>query len=365
MSVRMTEPKPGDAKPVEMPLSELAAAAPARKPRKLGRLALMAAVPVVLAAVGAWFWLTGGRYEDTDNAYVQQAKVAISADVAGRIASVAVHENQRVAAGDVLFTIDPEPYRIALEQAEAALAAARVNVDQLKVAYGSAEAQLAASQQLLVIRQAAYDRKAALVQSGTASDATLDDVKLALETAQNAVTTARQQMASAAAALTGDPTIATDAHPAVRAALASRDAAARNLDKATVRAPADGIVSQVASLNAGQFVATGATIASLVETGATWVEANFKETQLAALTTGLPVEVKVDAYPGVVFAGRLDSISAATGSEFALIPAQNATGNWVKVTQRIPVRIAVTPIDGKVLRAGMSAVVTVDTKPAG
>ena len=233
------------------------------------------------------------------------------------------------------------------------------------MAYGSAEAQLAAAQQMLVIRQAAYDRKASLVQSGAASDATLDDVKLALETAQNAVTAARQQVASAAAALTGDPAIATDAHPAVRAALATRDAAARNLDKTTVRAPADGVVSQVGSLNAGQFVATGATIASLVETGDTWIDANFKETQLAALTAGLAVEVKVDAYPGVVFAGKLASISAATGSEFALIPAQNATGNWVKVTQRIPVRIAVTPIDGKVLRAGMSAVVSVDTKPAG
>lgn len=365
MSVRMTEPGPGEAEAVEMPLSEIATGKPAPRQRRLGRLALMAAVPVVLAGVGAWFWLTGGRYEDTDNAYVQQAKVAISADVAGRIASVAVHENQVVAMGDVLFAIDPEPYRIALEQAEAALAAARVNVAQLKVAYDGAETQLAAAQQMLVIRQAAYDRKASLVQSGAASDATLDDVKLALETAQNAVASARQQIASAAAALAGDPGIAIDAHPAVRAALASRDAAARNLDKTTVRAPADGVVSQVASLTPGQFVSTGATIASLVETGQAWIEANFKETQLAGLATGLPVEVKVDAYPGVVFEGRLDSISAATGSEFALIPAQNATGNWVKVTQRIPVRIAVTPLDGKVLRAGMSAVVSVDTKPAG
>ncbi|MEO6012906.1 MAG: HlyD family efflux transporter periplasmic adaptor subunit [Devosia sp.] len=125
------------------------------------------------------------------------------------------------------------------------------------------------------------------------------------------------------------------------------------------------MVSQVASLNVGQFIATGTTIASLIETGDTWIEANFKETQLSAIAIGMPVEVKVDAYPGIVFEGTLDSISAATGSEFALIPAQNATGNWIKVTQRIPVRIDVTPVDGKVLRAGMSAVVAVDTKPAG
>ena len=173
-----------------------------------------------------------------------------------------------------------------------------------------------------------------------------------------------QQVAGAVAALAGNPDMAADQHPAVRAALAARDNAARNLAKATVVAPADGIISQVASLNVGQFVAMGTTIASLIETTDTWVEANFKETQLAALAAGMPVEVTVDAYPGVKFEGHLDSIGAATGSEFALIPAQNATGNWVKVTQRVPVRVEVTPVEGKVLRAGMSAVVSVDTKPA-
>jgi membrane fusion protein (multidrug efflux system) len=322
-------------------------------------------VPLLLAAAGAYFWFTGGRYQDTDNAYVQQAKLALSADVGGRIATVSVRENQRVETGEVLFTLDPEPYRIALAQADAALATARVNVEQLKVAYASAEAQLRAAEATVAIRQAAYDRKNALVQSGTASDATLDDVKLALETAQNAVTAARQQLASAAAALTGNPQLATDDHPAVRAAQAARDVAARNLDKTVVRAPAAGIVSQVASLNAGQFIAMGTTIASLIETDDTWIEANFKETQLASLHEGMPVEVRVDAYPGLVLDGRLDSIGAATGAEFALIPAQNATGNWVKITQRVPVRIAVSPAEGAILRAGMSAAVAVDTQAEG
>jgi membrane fusion protein (multidrug efflux system) len=361
--------KSGDAEIIEMPLSDKAApaaeAAPAPKKRNTRRIVLMAAVPVLLAAVGGYFYFTGGRYQETDNAYVEQAKVALSADVAGRIAAVSVHENQAVKAGDVLFSIDPEPYRIALAQADAALATARVNVEQLKVAYGTASAQLSAAQSTLAIRQAAFDRKNALVENGTAADATLDDVKLALETAKNAVTSAEQQLASASAALTGNPEIATDDHPAVRTALAARDTAQRNLDKTTVTAPADGIVSQVASLNPGQFIATGTTIASLIETGDTWIEANFKETQLAALHEGMPVEVKIDAYPGVAFEGELQSIAAATGSEFALVPAQNATGNWVKVTQRVPVRIAVTPVDGKILRAGMSAVVAVDTKAAG
>lgn len=361
--------KAGEAEIVQMPLADKAAypapEAPAPRKRNTRRIVLMASVPVVLAAVGGYFFLTGGRYQDTDNAYVQQAKVALSSDVSGRIVSVSVHENQVVAAGDVLFAIDAEPYRIALAQADAALATARFNVEQLKVAYGTASAQLKAAQSTLAIRQAAFDRKNALVVGGNASDATLDDVKLALETARNAVIAAEQQVASATAALTGNPGIATDDHPAVRAALAARDTAARNLDKTTVTAPAAGIVSQVASLNAGQFIATGTTIASLIETGDTWIEANFKETQLASLHEGMPVEVKIDAYPGTVFEGTLESISAATGAEFALVPAQNATGNWVKVTQRIPVHIAVTSVDGKVLRAGMSATVAVDTKTAG
>jgi membrane fusion protein (multidrug efflux system) len=379
----MTEPKPGEATVVTMPRADKgapqpapAAEAPAQPaaapatpaatvaaPRKRNgrRLLIMAAVPVVLAVGGGWFWLTGGRYEDTDNAYVQQAKVALSADIAGRVASVTVKENQPVKAGDVLFTIDPEPYQIALAQAEAALASARVSVEQLKVGYGTANAALSAAQATLAIRQAAFDRKNALVQGGNASDATLDDVKLALEQAQTAVTTAQQQVASATAALTGNPQIATDDHPAVRAALAARDAAQRNLDKTTVKAPADGIVSQVSSLNVGQFIATGTTIATLVESGGSWVEANFKETQLGEIRIGMPATVAVDAYSGTKLQGTVTSIGAATGSEFSLIPAQNATGNWVKVVQRVPVRIDFTDASAEVLRTGMSAMVTIDT----
>lgn len=368
MNARANPPKPGEATVVTLPsaAAEAPAAAPAAPGKKRSRRwLLLVSVPVVLAGVGGYFWLSGGRYVDTDNAYVQQAKVALSADVAGRVTEVDVIDNQPVKAGDVLFTLDPEPYRIALSQAEAALAAARVNVEQLRVAHGTANAQLTAAQSTLAIRQDAFDRKQALVTQGSASDAALDDVKLALQAAQTQVNLAEQQLASATAALSGDPQIVTDDHPAVRAALAARDAAARNLEKTTVLAPADGVVSQVASLNVGQFIATGTTIASLIEMGNTWIEANFKETQLATLTPGLPVDVTIDAYPGVRFTGHLVSIGAATGAQFALIPAQNATGNWVKVTQRIPVRISVDDAEGKVLRAGMSAVVAVDTKPAG
>ena len=380
MNARVNPPAPGEAQPVTLPAAEagkqqapatpapaaaVAAAAPAKKKRSPLRLVIMLAVPVVLAAGGAYFWLTGGRYVETDNAYVQQNKISISADVAGRIATVSVADNQFVKAGDVLFTVDPQSYQIALSQADAALATARVNVEQLRVAYSIANAKLDAAKATLEIRQKEWDRASNLQKQGISAESALDDSRLALQQAQSNVSLEEQDVANATAALGGDPQIKTDAHPAVRAALAARENAQRNLDKTTVLAPADGIVSQVGSLNAGQFINTGSTIATLVETGDVWVEANFKETQLVGLKTGMPAEVTVDAFPGVKFEGEVDSIGAATGAEFALIPAQNATGNWVKVTQRIPVNVRIEGTELASLRAGMSAVVNVDTKPEG
>jgi membrane fusion protein (multidrug efflux system) len=373
MNARMPKPAEGEAKVVTLPVGEASptsaappapaeapAAAPA-KPKRSRQLLLMVSLPLLLVIGGGYFWVSGGRYVDTDNAYVQQAKVAISSDVAGRIMSVAVHENQTVAAGDTLFTIDPEPYRIALSQAEAALAAAKVNVEQLRVAYSVSNAKLDAAKSALDLRQAEFDRKQTLTQKGIAADSTMDDIRLTLQQAQTAVALAEQDLANAAAALGGDPNIATEDHPAVQSAMAARDTAQRNLSKTTVVAPGAGIVSQVSSLNVGQFIATGTTIASLVETSDTWISANFKETQLSDMRDGQPVEISIDAYPGKI-EGKIASIGAATGSEFSLIPAQNATGNWVKVVQRVPVRIEFDDgSDLSLLRTGMSATVAVDT----
>ncbi|HEY4200909.1 MAG TPA: HlyD family secretion protein [Devosiaceae bacterium] len=368
MNARVEAPKPGEAEVVQMPKPEAAKTVPVepeapKKPKRRGRrIALMVVVPLVLIAAGGYFWLTGGRYVETDNAYVQQSKVAISADIAGRVISVAVHDNQVVKAGDVLFNIDPAPYRIALDQANAALASARVNVDQLRVAYTTAQTKLKSAQDTLEIRQRELDRQDSLAGKGVSTAANLDDVKIAYQSDQGDVALAQQDVASAVAALGGNPDIKTDDHPAVMTALAAKESAERDLAKTTVVAPADGIISQVASLNVGQFIATGTTIAALVETGDTWVEANFKETQLATLVSGQPAEVSIDSYPGVKFEGTLESLGAATGAEFALIPAQNATGNWVKVTQRIPVRIKLDEGSSPVaLRSGMSATVSVDT----
>ena len=299
MNERVKKPGPGEAEPIAaVEAAKLAEAPPAPKKKKSKRLALMISVPLVLAAAGGYFYLTGGRYIDTDNAYVQQSKVAISADVAGRIASVSVHENQTVTAGEVLFTVDAEPYRIALDQADAALASAKVNVEQLRVAYSTAKAKLDAALKTLDIRQREMDRKDSLLTQGLAAEAALDDIRISFQTAESDVALARQDLAGAEAALGGNPDIAVDDHPTVRTALAAKESAERDLAKTTVVAPADGIVSQVASLNVGQFISIGTTIASLVETENTWVQANFKETQIGGLTIGMPAEIAVDAFPG-------------------------------------------------------------------
>lgn len=371
MNAPMKKNAEADATPVATPTPVTAvppaaeaveAVAPPKKKGRLRRNLLMFGVPLVLAAGGGYFYLNGGRFVDTDNAYVQQVKVSLSADVAGRVTEVDVAENQNVAAGDVLFKIDPEPYRIAMDQAEAALASARVNVEQLRVAYGTSQAKLTAAQQTLDLRQSEFDRQQASVNQGVSATASLDAVRLSLQDANSEVALAKQALASAVAALGGNPDIETDTHPAVRTAIAAREGAARDLAKTTVVAPAAGVISQMASLNVGQFVSTGTTIASLIKSTDTWVEANFKETQLDGLKLGQPVEVSVDAYPGLSLHGSVDSIGAATGSQFALIPAQNATGNWVKVTQRITVRVKLDDQkDAELLRAGMSAVVAVDT----
>jgi membrane fusion protein (multidrug efflux system) len=337
-----------------------------KKKRNGRRLLLLLGVPAVLLVGAGYVFLTGGRYVETDNAYVQQAKVSLSSDVAGRIISVAVSENQLVKQGDILFALDPEPYRIALEQADAALASAKVNVEQLRVGLEVAKAKLNSAETTLAIRQKEWERQSNLRTQGVSAESALDDADLALKTAQSTVSLEQQDVANAIAALGGNPEIKTEDHPAVRAAQAARDNAARNLEKTTVVAPSDGIISQVGSLNPGQFIATGTTIATLVSTASTWVEANFKETQLAGITAGMPAEVTVDAFPGVKLKGHIDAIGAGTGAEFALIPAQNATGNWVKVVQRIGVHITLDETTDKPLRTGMSAVVSVDTKaPTG
>jgi membrane fusion protein (multidrug efflux system) len=344
------------ATPVPMP-----AQAPARK-RGAGRPLVMLAVPLALVVGGTYVWVTGGRYEETENANLRQAKVSIASDTAGRIVSVNVADNQVVKAGEPLFSIDPEPYRIALAQADAALANARLNVEQLRAAYSRSMAQEHVAAGEVSYLKTQLNRQAELSGKGINTKQQLDEAQHDLAKAQDEQAAAVQGIASARAALGGDPNIETDKHPTVMAAQSARDKAAYDLAQTTVTAPADGTVSQASSFKVGQFVGAGTALFSLVETGDAWVEANFKETQLTHVKPGQPVEVVIDTYPDRTFHGTVQAVGAGTGAEFSLLPAQNATGNWVKVTQRIPTRIEIDT-DGVdvALRTGMSATVTVDT----
>ncbi len=339
--------------------TQTATTPPAR--RGAGRRLLMLAVPLALAAGGGYVWLTGGRFVATDNAYVHQPLVPVSSDVAGRITEVFVSENQRVEVGAPLFTLDAEPYRIAVALAEAALAAARLSVGQLRAALISAQARVSAAQALQEVRQRDFERQQSMEQRGLSTSSALDNATIAAQAADNDVALAQAGVVVALAALGGDPAIDTDDFPAVRAAQAQLAQAERNLARTEVTAPVAGVVSQIGSLNVGQYLGPGVSVASLVQTDATWIDANFKETQLETLAPGMPVMVEVDAFGSLDLHGVIESIGAATGSQFALIPAQNATGNWVKVVQRVPVRIRLEGTGIARLRDGMSATVSVDT----
>ncbi len=346
--------------PASQPQPAIAAPAPA--PKKRGRFVLMAALPLALVVGGGYYWVTGGRYQETENANLRQARVSIASEAAGRIVKVDVTDNTLVKAGDVLFEVDPQPYQIALAQSDAALAAARLNVEQLRAAYSQAVAQERVAASGLDYAQSQFDRSNDLVAKGVNTKSSLDEARMDLDKAKEQHSAAVQGIASAKAALGGNPDIATDQHPTVLSAQAARDKAAYNLAQTTVRAPADGTVSQAASFKVGQFVGVGTPLFSLVETGDTWVEANFKETQLTNMKPGQKAEIVLDTYPDRTFHGTVQAIGAGTGAEFSLLPAQNATGNWVKVTQRIPVRVKVETADADIaLRTGMSATVSIDT----
>ncbi|MCB8838195.1 HlyD family secretion protein [Aurantimonas sp. VKM B-3413] len=356
--------KSAEAAPAEQPAKPLVAATPKKKRRPIRKL-LIVAVPLALAAGGGYYWVTGGRYINTEDAYVQQDRVTVMPQVSGQIASVAVSENEFVKAGQRLFTIDDSVYRNAVEQAQANLESARLDVEKLKAAYKQAVADRQSDADALQTAQTTYDRQSALVKRGVASQSALDDARLALQQAKGKLSSADQEVLSAKAALAGNPDIATDEHPEVMQALAKLHAAELDLAHTTVTASEPGIVSQTDRLQVGQYVTPATSVMSVIETSDSWVEANYKETELTDMHAGQPVDVAFDTYPDRTFHGTVGSIGAGTGSEFALLPAQNATGNWVKVVQRIPVRIAIADDQGMPpLRAGMSASVTVDTGKA-
>ncbi|SKA08210.1 HlyD family secretion protein [Consotaella salsifontis] len=357
------EPASPPAQVAERPAPLPSGGAPLRRRTRRGlRFLLMISLPLLLAAGGAYVYVTGGRDVGTDDAYIQQDLVSVIPQVSGRIVEVGAHENEVVARGSLLFAIDDAAYRNNVEQAEAAVASARLDVEKLKAAYAKAVAKRKTSEDAVEIAKAQQKRQSDLAGHGIVAQAALDQANLTLQNAAGDLVSSDQDIASARAALGGDPDIMTDAHPEVMVALAKLHSAELDLSRTKVYAPVDGVVTLTNLLQKGQYVAPGSSVLALVETSSTHIEANYKESDLTHMAVGQPAKVTVDAYPDVTLKGRVESIGAGTGSAFSLIPAQNASGNWVKVVQRLPVRIALDdPKGAPPLRVGLSVAVDVDT----
>lgn len=325
---------------------------------KWRRPLLMMAVPLLVAAAGLWFWLVSGGSVSTDNAYVQLDKVSISSDVTGRVIAVGPAESQPVKRGDVLIRIAPRPFEIALAQAEANVAAARLQAAELQSGTTGKSADVAGKRDAVRFAMQELERQQSLIDQGFATRARVQAAEFAAAKARSELASAIADEVSAQAAANG---AGSGTHPLVLAAMAARDKAAFELSRTTIRAPADGIASQTNKVLPGQVMTAGIPTMSLVMSGRRWVEANFKETDLENMRVGQRATVKLDAYPDQPIIGTVASIGAGTGSEFSVLPAQNATGNWVKVVQRVPVRIALPDDTGVPLIAGLSATVTVET----
>ncbi|MEP6983286.1 MAG: HlyD family secretion protein [Sphingomicrobium sp.] len=321
--------------------------------RNWTRTILLLIVPALLVIGGAYMWLTSGGSVSTDDAQVKQDIVSVSAQVTGPVQQVFVRNGARVTRGDILFRIDPAPFRVALENAEAQLAAAKLQTTLLVTQAAGTGADITGSQANLAIKQNALGRQQALLKQGFTTRADYEDALNEVRTAEQQLADARARAANAHAAL------APGEQPSIAQAQAAVDKAQLDLSRTEVRAPMDGVVENADNLQVGQMAVTGLGMLSLVHSQNAWVEANFKEKDVGRMHPGQKASVKVDAYPGQKFVAHVQSVGAGTGGEFSLLPAQNANGNWVKVTQRVPVRIAFDGHPAKPMIAGLSVSATV------
>jgi membrane fusion protein (multidrug efflux system) len=330
--------------------------------RKRLRLILLVALPLIAAAVGGYIYLTSGRYITTDNAYVGSQKVLITPDISGKVERVAVREGQHVKIGDELFVIDPQPFQIVLDQAKAKVETTKTDFANLKSGLDSLNKLVALGGKNVELKQRDVDRKTALAKTNAGSQADLDTSVGALLTAKLQEQFAIQQRDNSLNQLLNDPNLPIEQFPAYKQATAAVEQAQRDLDHTVVRAPIDGMATQVDNIQLGRFVPASTPVFSVIDDSAPWVDANPKETDITSLKVGQPANVWIDTFPDVTFTGKVESVSPGTGAQFAILPPQNASGNWVKVVQRVPLRVRLdkTPaLSG--LRAGMSAYVEIDT----
>jgi membrane fusion protein (multidrug efflux system) len=323
---------------------------------------LFGLLPVALIG-GCYWYVSGGQVMSTDDAYVEADTVGISTDVPGIVKEIDVTNNQHVEPGQILYRLDPQQFHIALDNAEANLAQTALNVDAMKQDYKRMLSDAAAEQGQVALDQATYDRNAMLLPSGTASKATYDQAKYTLETDNNKLVSLRQQAAVQLSRLGGDPDVPVMQHPQYLQAKAQVAEAQRQLDHTVVRAPFAGTVTNVPSIAPGKYLAASTTAFYLVDKDHVWIDATPKETELTYVEPGQSVTVTVDTYPDAEWSGVVESISPAAAEQFSLLPAQNTSGNWVKVVQRVPMRVRVDANDKNLppLRAGMSVEVEVNT----
>ena len=331
--------------------------------RRYRRFLLMVVLPVVAVVAGLTFYLNGGRYVGTDDAYVGAQKVLVTPDISGKIQKVVVKEGQSVKKGDELFEIDPVPFRLAAEEAKAQVAQAQTTYDNLIANIKIYGDMLDLAQQGVDLKQRDVERKQSLVKSNYGSQLDLDNASNALVTAGAQAQFIKQQLSNAKTQLLGNPKLPLEQFPPYVQAKAKFEDAQRNLDHTVLLAPMDGIATQVEQIQLGRFVAAGTPVFSIVDIAHPWVDANPKESDLTYVTEGQQVTLEVDAFPNHVFKGKIGSLSPGTGAQFAILPPQNATGNFVKVVQRVPVRIYFDESDTyvKKLKAGMSVYASIDT----
>ena len=355
-------PTPAPTAPAAPQREETLAAPSPRNRSGLGRFVLLVVVPAAAVVLGTMWWLSAGRYISTDNAYVGAEKSLITPQVTGPIVAVHVREGQRVEAGAPLFDLDPAPYQTALTLAQGRLAAAKIEFANLQATYASNESQIAMGQKSVDLRQNDYNRKFDLVNSHAGTRVDLDTSQAALVQAQQILEFVRSQQESTKIKLGGGPTATIDSFPDYIQARAGLDDAERNLARTHVVAPIAGVATQVDQIELGRVAPAGQAVFAIVEDRGLWVDANPKESDLTYVHAGEPASVTIDTFPGREFKGRVCSIAPGTGSQFSILPAQNASGNWVKVVQRVPLRFCFDADEStEGLRACMSANVSIDT----